>query len=110
MLPEEWGFLVVEVGLAPDDGIFLETADQIVSRTVQRASDPNPETRGQVILLHDSGGDRSATLEALPGLIQELRARGFRFVPVSDLAGYSREQVMPLIPQSERVFTRTDAV
>src|SRR5204863_10117934 len=33
-----------------------------------------------------------------------------KFVPVSDLAGFSRDQVMPVIPASERVFTRADAV
>src|SRR6202140_4888838 len=72
--------------------------------------DSNPETRGQVVLLHDSGGDRSATIEALPGLIHELRARGFKFVPVSTLGGWTRDQVMPLLPPSQSVFTRTDAL
>jgi len=107
---QEMGYIMVGVRIDPDDWRLPVTADQIVSRTVQRASDANPETRGQVILLHDAGGDRSATIEALPRLIQELRARGFRFVPVSELAGYSRDQVMPPISQSERVFTHTDAV
>src|ERR1700686_4966999 len=72
--------------------------------------DSNPETRGQVVLLHDSGGDRSATIEALPRLIHELRARGFKFVPVSTLGGWTRDQVMPLLPPSQSVYTRTDAV
>ena len=75
-----------------------------------RAMDSNPETRGEIVLLHDSGGDRSATIEALPRLIHELRARGFKFVAVSDLAGLSRDQVMPVIPPGQRVFTRADAV
>src|SRR4029434_8104126 len=56
------------------------------------------------------GGDRAATVAALPKLIRELRARGFRFVPVSELAGLTRDQVMPLIPANERVFTRSNAV
>ncbi|MDQ2937072.1 MAG: bifunctional polysaccharide deacetylase/glycosyltransferase family 2 protein, partial [Acidobacteriota bacterium] len=86
------------------------TADEIVNRTVARAMDNNPDTRGQVVLLHDSGGDRSATVQALPQLIHELRARGFKFVAVSELGGLSRDQVMPMIPRSERAFTRADAV
>src|SRR6185369_7702994 len=40
----------------------------------------------------------------------ELKARNFRFVAVSDLAGLSRDQVMPVIPTNERVFTRADAI
>jgi len=72
--------------------------------------DKNQETRGEVILLHDSGGDRAATVEALPTLIHELKARGFRFVAVSDLAGLSRDQVMPAISSNERMFTRADAI
>lgn len=107
---QQLGYLMVGVRIDPDDWQLPVTADQIVTRTMSRAIDTNPETRGQVILLHDSGGDRSATLEALPRLIHELKARGFRFVPVSELAGLSRDQVMPPIPPSERVFTRADAV
>ena len=37
---------------------------------------------GQVVLLHDSGGDRSRTVEALPVLIDALRAHGYRLVTV----------------------------
>ena len=43
---------------------------------LQRVDDNNPDTRGQVVLLHDSGGDRAATVAALPELIrQTARAR-----------------------------------
>jgi peptidoglycan-N-acetylglucosamine deacetylase len=110
LLAQQLGYLMVGVRIDPDDWQLPVTADAIVERTIQRAVDNNPETRGQVVLLHDSGGDRSATVEALPKLIHELRARGFQFVPVSELAGLSRDQVMPVIPASQRVFTRADAV
>ncbi|MGH9883747.1 MAG: polysaccharide deacetylase family protein, partial [Pyrinomonadaceae bacterium] len=107
---KELGYLMVGVRIDPDDWQMPVSADQIVKKTIDRAMDSNPETRGQVILLHDSGGDRSATVAALPRLIHELKARGFRFVPVSDLAGLTRDQVMPVIAPSQRVFTRADAV
>ena len=51
--------------------------------------------RGSVILMHDGGGNRSATVAALPLLITTLRARGFEFVPVSELMGKTRAEVMP---------------
>ena len=72
--------------------------------------DKNPETRGNVVLLHDSGGDREATIDALPRVIEQLRARGFKFVQVSDLGGWTRDQVMPPLPPTESVFTQTDAL
>jgi cellulose synthase/poly-beta-1,6-N-acetylglucosamine synthase-like glycosyltransferase/peptidoglycan/xylan/chitin deacetylase (PgdA/CDA1 family) len=110
LLAQQLGYLMVGVRIDPDDWRLPVTPDEIVERTIQRAQDNNSETRGQVVLLHDSGGDRSATIEALPRLIQELRQRGFRFVPVSELADLSRDQVMPVIPASERAFTHADSI
>ena len=49
-------------------------------------------TRGGIVLLHDGGGDRSQTVRAIERLVPQLRARGFRFVTVSQLAGLSRDQ------------------
>lgn len=107
---QELGYIMVGLRIDPDDWQVPVAADQVVARTLERALDTNPETRGQVVLLHDSGGDRSATVAALPQLIHELRARGFRFVPVSELAGLSRDQVMPELTPSQKVYTRADAV
>jgi cellulose synthase/poly-beta-1,6-N-acetylglucosamine synthase-like glycosyltransferase/peptidoglycan/xylan/chitin deacetylase (PgdA/CDA1 family)/spore germination protein YaaH len=104
---EKLGYLIVGLRIDPDDWKLPVTADQIISRTLARANDKNPDTRGQVVLLHDAGGDRSATVEALPGLIHELRKEGFKFVLVSELAGISRDQAMP---PAKSVYTRTDAV
>ncbi|HEX6719649.1 MAG TPA: glycosyltransferase [Pyrinomonadaceae bacterium] len=110
LVAQNLGYIMVGVRIDPDDWQLPVTADQIVQRTIERATDTNPETRGEVVLLHDSGGDRSATIEALPRLIHELKARGFKFVPVSELAGISRDQAMPVVPPNQRVFTRADAL
>jgi cellulose synthase/poly-beta-1,6-N-acetylglucosamine synthase-like glycosyltransferase len=61
------------------------------------------------VLLHDGGGDRSQTLDALPQIIGELRARGYRFVTVSELAGLTRDQTMPVLPK-EITFTSVDGI
>ena len=42
---------------------------------------------GAIILAHDGGGDRSQTLAAIPSIIRTLKARGYRFVTVTDLLG-----------------------
>jgi len=42
---------------------------------------------GSIVLMHDGGGPRSETVDALAGAIYGLRARGYRFVTVSELLG-----------------------
>jgi cellulose synthase/poly-beta-1,6-N-acetylglucosamine synthase-like glycosyltransferase/peptidoglycan/xylan/chitin deacetylase (PgdA/CDA1 family) len=53
---------------------------------IARAITPRGQTGG-IVLLHDGGGDRSQTVEALELAIPRLKARGFEFVRVSDVAG-----------------------
>ena len=69
-----------------------------------------PWTRGSVILLHDGGGDRSATVAALPLLIETLRARGYQIVPVSQLVGQTRDQVMPALTRRQRALAIFDSI
>ncbi len=52
-------------------------------------------TSGGVIMFHDGGGNRSETVAALRLLIPQLRARGFAFVRMSQLAGLSPEVTDP---------------
>lgn len=40
---------------------------------------------GSIILMHDGGGNREQTVEALPGIIDSLRAQGYELVTVSEL-------------------------
>ena len=59
-------------------------------------------------MLHDGGGDRSHTVEALPDIIDGLRAAGFELVPVSDLIGQTRAQVMPPLTCRSGCVARAD--
>ena len=59
---------------------------------------PNDQLCGNIILLHDGGGDRRETVRALPMIIEGLRARGYEIVPVYELLGKTRADVMPPIP------------
>lgn len=45
------------------------------------------DTTGQVLLLHDSGGDRSQTVAALDVLIPRLQQEGYQFTTASDALG-----------------------
>ncbi len=69
-----------------------------------------PWNRGSIILLHDGGGNRSATVAALPTLIETLRAHGYHIVPVSALLGKTRDQVMPHLTPRQRWQARADSV
>ena len=64
---------------------------------------------GNIILLHDGGGDRTQTVKALPMIIDGLRARGYSIVPVSELMGKQIADVMPPISADERWAARVDS-
>ena len=87
------GYVIVGMQIDPDDW-QRPGVDEIVQRTVSGAE----AGEGNVILLHDSGGDRSQTLQALPLIVKALQDRGFRFVTVSELLGRTRDQMMPPVP------------
>ena len=53
--------------------------DQIVRNVVQKAFP------GAIVLLHDGGGFRRQTVEALEQMIDQLNAQGYRFVTLSEL-------------------------
>ncbi len=57
---------------------------------------------GNIILLHDGGGDRSETVVALGMILDGLKQRGYQVVPVSELMGKTRADVMPPITTNER--------
>lgn len=74
-----------------------------VSEIVKATLDAAKNNEGNIVLLHDAGGDRSQTVAALPLIIKGLRAAGYEFVPVSALIGKSRDEVMPPIAQNENL-------
>ncbi len=45
----------------------------------------NSAKPGGIVLLHDGGGDRSATVQALPIIITELKQQGYKFVTLPEL-------------------------
>ncbi len=74
----------------PDANTPGKILDVVTTRLKDRTVRP-----GQVVLLHDSGGDRRRTVEVLPKLIDTLRAQGYTLVTIGQLAGMSQAEVMP---------------
>ena len=112
LIAQKLGYTSVGLHVDPLD---WETpgADAIVERTIKGVESNNELSGGQIVLLHDSGGDRSGTLAALPRIIARLRADGYRFVPVSELAGLSSGQVNPRVvdaPAADKAMFNTLSV
>ncbi|MBV9242107.1 MAG: glycosyltransferase, partial [Acidobacteria bacterium] len=109
------GYISVGLHLDPDDWKLRNddgsphTAEQIVSEVVEQAKNTTQEERGNIVLLHDSGGNRQATVDALPMLIDQLRANGYEFTTVAGLADMTEDEAMPPIPQDQSFYTKTDA-
>ena len=99
------GYLTVDTEIDPSD--YLRPGVQTI---VQRVIDQTASGQGNVVLLHDSGGDRSQTVAALPLIIQGLRARGYQLVSVSDLLGLPRDQVMPPITSGEKFLVTVSGI
>ncbi|MFI9820129.1 bifunctional polysaccharide deacetylase/glycosyltransferase family 2 protein [Streptomyces sp. NPDC052013] len=77
-----------------DKGYLLAFIDQDTkdwqrpgARAIADAATPGEPGRGTVVLLHDAGGDRSQTVEALEILIPRLQAQGYRFITLADIVG-----------------------
>ena len=60
------------------------TARQIAAKILRSL------TPGGIVLLHDGGGDRLRTVRALPKIIEEARARGFRFLTLDEVRAASQ--------------------
>ncbi|MFL6436857.1 MAG: glycosyltransferase [Terriglobales bacterium] len=90
---QDMGFITVGDKIDPNDWEMnpRPSAEQIAQSVFDQLG------KGSIILLHDGGGDRSQTVKALPMIIDGIRARGYEVVPVSELIGQTRAQVMPAL-------------
>jgi cellulose synthase/poly-beta-1,6-N-acetylglucosamine synthase-like glycosyltransferase/peptidoglycan/xylan/chitin deacetylase (PgdA/CDA1 family) len=82
------------------------TADSIVARTIKRKRELTAAgLSGNVILLHDAGGDtRSETIKALPRIIEYFKSQGYQFTTISDLLGKKKAELMPAVPKGKDYY------
>lgn len=104
---QKLGYTVVGLHVDPNDWQRPGT-DAIVRQVIDQVHSNSADRSENVILLHDGGGERSQTVEALPRIIAQLRAEGYRFVPVSQLAGLPAQAAMPLVKASDLLAVRVD--
>nr|WP_315986579.1 glycosyltransferase [Streptomyces sp. ms191] len=60
---------------------------------IVQAAMPSKPGAGALILLHDAGGDRTQTIDALVQIIDRLQAQGYRFTTISEALGASDANV-----------------
>lgn len=84
---KDLGYQVVLWTLNPKDWVTFD--DKYIIKYILKKIKP-----GDIILFHDSGGvfnidhgNRHETVKTLPRLIKELKAKGYRFVTISELIG-----------------------
>ncbi|MBF7093045.1 glycosyltransferase [Flavobacterium sp. ALJ2] len=85
-------YYTVGESIDPNDWEKGVSADTIYSRTIKQY-EANPD-KG-IILLHDAGGNRQATVDALPRIIKYFKDRGIQFTTVSHLLGKTKNEIMP---------------
>ncbi|MGN6498112.1 MAG: glycosyltransferase, partial [Tsuneonella sp.] len=107
LLAQQHGY--TNVGLHVDSEDWQRPGVQtILDNTARALAKADPDRSENVILLHDGGGDRAQTVAALPRLITELRERGYRIVPLTELIGVPRAAAMPRVAGPDLLSVRTD--
>jgi cellulose synthase/poly-beta-1,6-N-acetylglucosamine synthase-like glycosyltransferase/spore germination protein YaaH/peptidoglycan/xylan/chitin deacetylase (PgdA/CDA1 family) len=99
------GYITIGERIDPQDWRAGVKTNEIVHEVMSEVEDGN----ANVILLHDGGGNRTATIEALPEIIERCRAKGYRFVSLGDLIGKSRDDLMPVPPVDEKRWADLEA-
>lgn len=110
---QNMGYISIGDKIDPKDyqAVPLVTAQEIVNTILNGPLPPceaDDQKCGSIILLHDGGGNREQTLRALPLIIDGLRAKGYDIVPLYELLGKTKADVMPAISQNERWSARLD--
>ncbi|HXY00453.1 MAG TPA: glycosyltransferase [Candidatus Limnocylindrales bacterium] len=107
--PQDLGYIIVGQRIDPDDWRLMDDkrqrpAGEIVADVLRQAKN------GNIVLLHDGGGEREQTVAALPLVIDALRAKGYEIVSVSNLLGKSRADVMVPLTFRERLSAHADGL
>jgi peptidoglycan/xylan/chitin deacetylase (PgdA/CDA1 family) len=77
-----WPYVDVEVGWDIDTEDWKRPGADAIAQAILSVQP------GQVILMHDGGGDRSQTVEALGTALPQLVEQGYSFVTINELLAY----------------------
>ncbi len=101
VLARQQNYLDVGESIDPEDWQEGIKADEIFRRVIKGVEQGN----GNIILLHDAGGNtRKETVKALPRIIEYLQKKGYSFITLSQFLGKSRDELMPSIPKGKEYY------
>ncbi len=105
-IAREKNYLDIGESIDPLDWEPGTSADSIVARVIARKQSMTDQNlSGNIILLHDAGGDsRQATVDALPRIIHYFKERGYQFTTIADLLGKKKEDLMPPVPRGSGYY------
>jgi cellulose synthase/poly-beta-1,6-N-acetylglucosamine synthase-like glycosyltransferase/spore germination protein YaaH/peptidoglycan/xylan/chitin deacetylase (PgdA/CDA1 family) len=120
---QDMGYITVGNRIDPNDwsdSVRMESGDRPRHHTAEEISSyvlahlppcgPNDLRCGNIVLLHDGGGNRAETVRALPMIIGGIRARGLEVAPVYDLLNKTRADVMAPLTTPELWAARLDGL
>lgn len=98
MQSREQNYINIGESIDPQDWQPGITADEIFNAVVKQ------KDLGNVLLLHDAGGNRQATVEALPRIIKFFKSHGYEFATIGQLIGKQRDVLMPAVKLNSSDF------
>ncbi|MBS1783237.1 MAG: glycosyltransferase [Bacteroidetes bacterium] len=102
MLPvsfaRKYNYITIGESIDPNDWEKGVSADSIFARVVAQ------QHNGNIILLHDAGGNREATIAALPRIIEYFKKEGYTFTNIAGLLHETRNDLMPAVPHTRAYY------
>lgn len=90
-----WDIVDAEIGWDVDTEDWSRPGSDSILKMILSAKS------GQVVLMHDGGGDRSQTVEALRQAMPELKKQGYKFVTIDELLAYGMPSSKSTIPTTD---------
>jgi cellulose synthase/poly-beta-1,6-N-acetylglucosamine synthase-like glycosyltransferase/spore germination protein YaaH/peptidoglycan/xylan/chitin deacetylase (PgdA/CDA1 family) len=112
-LSRKKNYITVGESIDPEDWLQsvdpTMNADTIFNRVVKGFNDIiersfQSSDTGSIILLHDAGGNREATVKATGMIIRYFKERGYKFTTIADLLGKSKDELMPPVPKGSGYY------
>lgn len=76
-------YITYEIGWNIDTNDWQRPGASVIEERILKAGP------GDIILMHDGGGNRAQTVDALRAALPKLAAQGYRFITVDELIGYA---------------------